>query len=381
MSVTVLKPQGGEENSRAVERGSSLPNQRRRSVVKWLGTALAGIAMVVFQSQAARAQAPTPTPTPITNACPSVMFGQNLFRVPEIKSNDHKLRGTLVLSDEQEWVAERVPVSAPTEQSRSQCVPQYVRTFREYGASPTMAAAPSGPYSKGSYALPRPGPTLRARVGDLVQLTFINEIDTSNFGNSIDRGERGIGGGCDESSPPAGAQGTGYPGTGPNADKYPDCFHGSSTGNIHYHGTHTNPNSTGDNVFLEIRPSLRGKDGKPIVTPDSVKEPFERFFANCEAHLNRNVLSEWPKTWSDLPSDWTKEQERLLKQYDDEMEKKYGNKVQKLWPVDEAQLKEGAWPQYYIGAYPYCFRLPLYAEKSWQASAPAASDLATSGGG
>jgi len=138
-------------------------------------------------------------------------------------------------------------------------VPQYVRMFREFGATSSMASAPYGPYARGQYALPRPGPTLRARVGDLVQLTFINQINTSDFGDSIDRGETGRDGGCDSTN-------AGYPG----GDKFPDCFHGSSTGNIHFHGTHTDPNATADNVFIEVRPSLRGADGKPIVTPESV---------------------------------------------------------------------------------------------------------------
>jgi FtsP/CotA-like multicopper oxidase with cupredoxin domain len=34
--------------------------------------------------------------------------------------------------------------------------------------------------------------------------------------------------------------------------------------------------------------------------------------------------------------------------------------VNKLWPVNAAQIKAGVWPQYYIGAYPYCFALPRY---------------------
>src|SRR5438876_625911 len=148
-----------------------------------------------------------------------------------------------------------------------------------------MAAAPYRPYARATYALPRPGPTFRARVGDLVQLTFINQINPADFGDSIDRGETGRGGGCDESS-------GGYPGS----DKFPDCFHGSSTGNIHFHGTHTNPNTTADNVFIEVRPSLR-KDGKPIVTPESVAPSFDKFFAKCEVELSRSQLREWPRTW------------------------------------------------------------------------------------
>ena len=97
----------------------------------------------------------------------------------------------------------------------------------------------------GGYPDPVPGPTLRGKLGDLVQLTFLNQIQLGPWWRSIDRGERGEG--CDENPQVP------YPGP----DQFPDCFHGSSTGNIHFHGTHTNPNSTGDNVFIEVRPSPR----------------------------------------------------------------------------------------------------------------------------
>ena len=80
-----------------------------------------------------------------------------------------------------------------------------------------------------------------------MQLTFINEINPKHFGNSIDNGEKGLG--CDQ------VPGF-YPTRGKFQDKFPDCFHGSSTGNIHFHGTHTNPNSTGDNVFTPSAPRV-----------------------------------------------------------------------------------------------------------------------------
>src|SRR5581483_10043006 len=118
-------------------------------------------------------------------------------------------------------------------------------------------------------------------------------------------------------------------------------------------------------VLIEIRPSLLGKDGKPIVTPDSVRKSFDQFFTRGEAELKNSFLKEWPKTWDDLPQEWTTEQKRLLQAYDTQMETDYGGKVRKLWPVDERQLKQGAWPQYYLGAYPYFFRLPHYTEKTW----------------
>ena len=46
--------------------------------------------------------------------------------------------------------------------------------------------------------------------------------------------------------------------------------------------------------------------------------------------------------------------------------------MNKLLPIDEAQRAAGAWPQYYIGAYPYCFRLPVLRDAALDGSrAPA----------
>jgi FtsP/CotA-like multicopper oxidase with cupredoxin domain len=337
---------------------------QRRRTHRWLIAALVAFTVILIPALPARGQAsptptPSPAPTPDPRPCPvALTTGQNLIAVPEIAAMGHKLRGTIILSDEQEWIPVRIPVSAPTDSSRSECSPQYVRTFRELGAKPNLVAAPQGTIFPGTYGVPRPGPTLRARVGDLVQLAFINQIDPGNFGDSIDRAERGRGNGCDEVG-----------GLYPGKDTFPDCFHGSSTGNIHFHGTHTNPNTTGDNVFIEVRPSLRVK-GKPIVTPQSVANSFNGFFDRCEAELKNNVLKEWPRTWSDLPNYWTAEQRRLLNLYDTQMRKDYGPGTRKLWPIDAGQLKAGAWPQYYIGAYPYCYRLPEYPAGTWPPPSP-----------
>jgi FtsP/CotA-like multicopper oxidase with cupredoxin domain len=138
-------------------------------------------------------------------------------------------------------------------------------------------------------------------------------------------------------------------------DEFPDCFHGSTTGNIHFHCTHTNPGTTGDNIFIEVRPSLRDAKGSPVVTQASIKTPFDEFFANCEANLSKDVLSQWPHTWNDFPREWVATQTDLLKKYDADPVI-----VRKLWPADQAQINVGAWPQYYVGATPYCFRLPAY---------------------
>jgi FtsP/CotA-like multicopper oxidase with cupredoxin domain len=229
-----------------------------------------------------------------------------------------------------------------------QCLPQFVRNFQGLNTTPAayggIPPAPAPPATQ--YADPFPGPTLRARLGDKVQLTFLNQINPGDFGDSIDRGERGQG--CDESNKP-------YPGL----DTFPDCFHGSSTGNIHFHGTHTNPSTTGDDVFIEVRPSPRS-GGQPTVTPASVQGPFEKFFAECTTHLNRSVLSQWPRSWSDFPPELVVQQLNLLAQYDADPAI-----LNKLLPVDLKQWASGSWPQYYIGAFPYCFQLPEYKEKVW----------------
>jgi FtsP/CotA-like multicopper oxidase with cupredoxin domain len=282
--------------------------------------------------------------------CPAP--GQPLVRIPELVAQGGRLRGTLLLSN----ASVRLFLGGS---DASQCLPQDVRQFTGVSATlpgytgsipanyPGYVPPPSypgyAPVPPSEFADPMIGPTLRARIGDIVELTFLNQIGTGSYWNSIDRGEKGEG--CDESTAP-------YPGL----DKFPDCFHGSSTGNIHFHGTHTNPGSTGDNVFIEVRPSLRDADGKPVVNEDSVKQPFDEFFSRCENELNKSALSQWPMTWEDFPRSWVATQEKLLKQYDRDPVI-----LNKLWPVNEAQLRAGAWPQYYIGGTPYCFRLPAYA--------------------
>ncbi|HEV7570491.1 MAG TPA: multicopper oxidase domain-containing protein [Thermoanaerobaculia bacterium] len=286
----------------------------------------------------------------------------DLPTIPELVSTGGKLHATVVLTDEQQRLTFKTPPNAaPADNNVIKCAPQYVRVFKGIGAMPPI------PKTTGDYPDPMPGPTLRARLGDMIELTFLNQINPANFGDSIDRGDVNTGSGCDESS-------NGYPNkAGGGKDTYPDCFHGSSTANIHFHGTHTNPNSTGDNVFIEIRPSMR-TGGKPVVTAASVATPFSDFFQRCERELGANVLSLWPHTWSDLPSAYTTRQKELLQKYD------MTPNIKKLWPVDAAQIKRGDWPQYYMGAYPYCYQIPKYTETVFPPPAPVTEHGGHTGG-
>jgi FtsP/CotA-like multicopper oxidase with cupredoxin domain len=288
-------------------------------------------------------QQPAPAPPPVNTQIKCLPANPDLPRIPELVSSGGRLRGTVTVVSELNRVAERQPTNSQPGQPGNfyACWPQWVRAFRSPEAQPPYATIPEGQWGD-----PLPGPTLRARVGDIVELTFLNNINPAVFnlsrdgGAGVDRGDSEL---CDQTS-------AGYPGR----DTYPNCFHGSTTANIHFHGTHTNPNTTGDNVFLEVLSSRRLSGGQPV-RPEDVKPAFDEFFRRCEVELGTIQQRTWPRKWTDLPKSWTDMQKEKLLQFDSQA----GTK-KKLWPVNEQELANGAWPQYYIGSYPYCFRLPEY---------------------
>ncbi len=303
-----------------------------------------------------------------------------LVHTPELITNNGRLRATVIVTSEKERIGFRYPLQFVNAQGQTQsvqpgqtkppsttaaftaCYEQWVRAFRSPDAVPAYPTPKAGV----AYVDPTAGPTLRAQLGDVIELTFLNTIDPANFGDSIDRGDKG---GCDES----GAGGSTYP-KGAN-DTYPDCFHGSTTANIHFHGTHTNPNTTGDNVFVEVLSSKRLKDEPPPDDPKFRSALFDSFFNKCEQILLKAPHVEWPTNWSQLPDLWTAEQKRLLQKFDSQ------NPGQRLWNVNERQLKQGAWPQYYIGEYPYCFRLPQFTEPTPPTAGSPAAEPHTHGAG
>ena len=319
---------------------------------------LAGIATVLFalglgalsalpaQAQPTRAPA---TPPSATSQIACLPQQQPLVRIPEVVARNGRLRATLIAGTEQVRMPSRYPLQFDGKPSQpgdpetfAGCVPEWVRTFR----SPDTTTPVPGPAA--GMADPFPGPTLRARVGDFIELTLLNQIDPSKFGRSIDLGDNGA---CDASS-------AHYPGSpGPDGhptgagDSFPDCFHGSTTANIHFHGTHTNPGTTGDNVFLEIL-SAKRLSGPPMPPVPS----FDAFFARCEAELSKGPHVEWPVSWNDLPKAYTDQQRQLLQRFDAQP-----TTGTKLWPANQAALDHNHWPQYYIGSYPYCYQLPKSA--------------------
>ena len=256
--------------------------------------------------------------------CGPNITGAPLPTIPEIRAGaDGILRGTLYT------VSEQVKMTAKGPGGTTVCYPQWVRAYRP--------DAPKSWNPPASVLLdPMTGPTLRARVGQLVELTFLNSIDANKFPN-VDQGR------CDETSL--------YPGT--TGDTYPDCFAGSVLTNVHYHGTHTSPNTTADNVFLNIKPSPRdpAANNAPLVTAASVKANFDQFFTDCEEQLKDATGPKiWPRKWTDLQPDLQNQLLDLVKQYG----------LPGWYEANERLIDDGKWPQYYVGAYPYCFKVPEY---------------------
>ena len=162
-----------------------------------------------------------------------------------------KLRGTILLSNG----LQRLYLGDTSPDGKTRwCLPQNVRQFRgiraeaaTYRGEPPQGYPAVVPTPPLQYLDPVPGPTLRARLGDIVQLTFLNQTNPGVRWRSIDRGEGAEG--CDHNRDLDGN--VLYPAC--VMCSRTTCFHGSSTGNIHFHGTHTNPGSTGDNIFIEVR--------------------------------------------------------------------------------------------------------------------------------
>jgi FtsP/CotA-like multicopper oxidase with cupredoxin domain len=311
-------------------RPSATKRSNGNAAVRWgLASTLMFCALLTLDARPVFAHA--------TRMAPCLAEGQILQNPPEIESSGGILKGTIVLKNERQGLSESSGGQITCAGGEEGV---WVRNFRAEPATrekwPPVPAQP--PHARLSD--PEPGPTLRARVGDLVQLTFVNEVNPNNFDPNIDVQ------GCTE----VGTGATQYPkGFG---DAFVNCLHASSTANIHFHGTHTNPNSTGDNVYLQVRPLPRDNQGNLTATRAEATAGFAEFFRRCTEEL-QNPLHSWPATWDDVPKVWTDKQKELLLAYQQK------NPTQRLWDENQAKLKDD-WPIYYIGAFPYCFALPEY---------------------
>src|SRR5689334_19067014 len=229
-------------------------------------------------------------PSPGQATSPTVKcadLGQDLVMPPVIKASGNVLKGVVSVAAE----FQRLP---PTKPGNTTCPQQLVRVYK-----PGLPPPPAKDLQE-----PMPGPTLLARVGDLVQLTFVNAADPNRFDWNFVRAQKPGGApnppntvGCMEVAQ-AGA--TVYPGT---FDTFPNCLHASSTANIHFHGTHTNPGGIGDDVFLQILPLPRDNVGNLTTTPEEAMAGLDSIFENCAGQL-KNPLNQWPSKWYDISGAW-----------------------------------------------------------------------------
>jgi FtsP/CotA-like multicopper oxidase with cupredoxin domain len=170
-----------------------------------------------------------------------------------------------------------------------------------------------------------PGPTMRAKVGSKVSILFLNTVDDKKFSYTFvtANGKSNPQYGCDQSTNPS---------LYPAKDTFPDCFHGSSTANIHFHGTHTSPDGLGDNVLEQVMPDTT-----------TAQSTWIKYFKEVMAKPSI------PKTWAEMPEDYRKKQETLVKAA--------GNG---LWAANEAAIHAGQFPQYTAGGFVNTFELPAY---------------------
>ena len=332
---TVVKDQVGEEN-RNESNTQSVSGGTRRAFLQQSMMAASGLALTSLLPSFAAKMWADGLQTPI---CPA---GQALQDIMEIKSSGTTLQAVIKVLSEQNR-------TYPTGPGTTGQAP--MRYLTGYDVNNPAKVWPT------KMGVPSPGPTLRARVGDRVQITLLNQVKVSDFpASGMDVAEKGQG--C-QNAPTAIMNMNTYPGN-PSFEVPPNCFHASSSTNLHFHGTHVSPSGISDNVLLNIRPSPRDAAGNPTVNEKNVKPIFDQIFAAC-AHGHQPLL------WSQWPPEWQKWQEELLKTYDKTAPYQGGYGLppdHQLWLQNQKQMAEKRLPQYYMGAFPNCFTIPKWNGQS-----------------
>jgi FtsP/CotA-like multicopper oxidase with cupredoxin domain len=314
----------GEQKLNRVEIERALPPASRRRFTFKAVILLAGIAVAAVIAHALWFD----TPAQAQVDAPPLVLAQNLgspdFTNPSeirYRAAEKRLRGIMLM------------------RSGSYSIPNVgTATLRQYRGWDPQSPAPDLSHDQIA-----PGPTLRARLGDTVEISFLNKIDDRQFAYTFDTnsppGRSSFG--CDQS-------GTVYPGK----DIFPNCFHGSSTANIHFHGTHASPDGLGDNVLVQVMPQVNQKDWTPT---------FDKIFKSGKI----------PQHWKEMPENYRDEQMDLIKEYDDASAaaaRKNGLLPPgSLYEANKHMIAAGEWPQYIMGAFPNFFKIPDYNSGEWKA--------------
>jgi FtsP/CotA-like multicopper oxidase with cupredoxin domain len=102
----------------------------------------------------------------------------------------------------------------------------------------------------------------------------------------------------------------------------------------------------------------------PTITVDKVEANFNAFYKECNAQLQAATGPKmWPLKYQELGQPL---QDQLMGYVKD-----YG--IEGWYKSNQNLIANGYWPQYFVGAYPYCFKLPELKDKT----APASADVRT----
>jgi FtsP/CotA-like multicopper oxidase with cupredoxin domain len=246
--------------------GDATTPSRRRFVASALAAAL-GVSLADVIGPEELGAAPQAAAQPVTNYCSTqfkafVPVGE-LVRDPKTGPDG---KPGLNIDMTVKWAVKSAATIAGEEYK---CQPMTLRYFEgHYHGNPSGSKWPTNP------ALPGPGPTLRVRVGDRVQVHLSNEIDPTKFPQTQTDPNNKI---CD-------IQNATDPDTGGNIALYPQkefmpsCLHGDNITNMHYHGTHVTPDGTGDNVMVDVYPKGHEPKTPPPTPPQTVWSQYTNDF-------------------------------------------------------------------------------------------------------
>jgi FtsP/CotA-like multicopper oxidase with cupredoxin domain len=186
-----------------------------------------------------------------------------------------------------------------------------------------------------------PGPTLRAAVGDRLQLIFLNRVDKSQFQQTALTSYQNSPVKCDTVLNQDGTEA--YPAKDKN--NWPNCFHASNTSNLHFHGTHTNPDGFGDNVLIGVLPN-------PKIDANAAIEKAAKAYGQWDNGEN-------PTKWliEDAMASLKVMQAAAAEAKDTTLAEQLADAIS----TNEMNLMHGEWPQYWPGFYPQFFSLPHWS--------------------
>jgi FtsP/CotA-like multicopper oxidase with cupredoxin domain len=260
----------------------------------------------------------------------AAVTGKELVNPGEIVAEGHRLRGVVDLA------VEKRSITYYQGNGGYVCFQPTLRAYQGYQG---WTLDPSKRVTK--VGVSGPGPTLRAAVGDDVQLIFINRVDKSQFQSTSLTSIKSAANQCDTVLNPDGSEA--YPGA--DKEHFPNCFHASNTSNLHFHGTHTNPDGFGDNVLIGVLPVAKLNTGDAIAQAiaaygewDAGRNPTKALIDDAMARLR--VLHDIAVAGKD---------DVLAAQLADAIK------------TNETNLSHGEWPQYWPGWYPHHFHLPHWS--------------------